>query len=143
MTDSPVCGVVSEGGSQKVPPLLFAPFRLPTNRFAALFEKGCSEACASLVMRILPNESERTRVGVIAAKRTFHHAVERSRARRLMREAFRLERPGLLPGYDIVLIGRRKLTEMTCQEVRRDFLKVCRRAGIVTGSVQKKRTGCP
>ena len=140
MTDSPVCGVVSEGGSQKVPTLLFAPYRLPSERFTALFEKGRSEACASLVMRVLPNGTDRTRVGVITTKRTFRHAVDRTRARRLMREAFRLERPQMAVGYDIVLLGRRNLTTMSCQAVRRDLLKLCRRMGLIPGQTPPKRS---
>lgn len=131
MTDSPVYGVVSEGGSQKVPPLLFAPFRLPVKRFAGVFEQGRSETSAALVMRFLPNGLDRTCVGVISPKRTFHLAIERSRARRLLREAFRLERPQLAVGYDIILLGRRKLTSLSCQEVRKELRRLCRRAGLL------------
>ncbi len=140
MTDSPVCGAVSKGGSSKAPPLLLSPFRLPTNAFAKLFESGKSEANRSLVMRYVPNGLDKTRVGVITSKRTFHHAVERTRARRLMREAFRLERTHLLPGYDLVLIGRRKLTEMRCQEVQSDLLKLCRRAHLTIAPTQTPPT---
>ena len=132
MTESPVCGVVSKGGSSKAPPLLFSPYRLPTNAFPALFDTGKSEASRSLVMRYVPNGLEKTRVGVIAAKRTFRRAVDRTRARRLMREAFRLEREQLATGYDLVLIGRQKLTELQCQDVRHELLKLCRRAKLLT-----------
>lgn len=114
-----------------MPPLLFAPYRLPAKRFPEVFEAGRSEACAALVMRFLPNGGAKTRVGVIASKRTFHLAVERSRARRLLREAFRLEREQLAEGVDLVLIGRRQLLKMKCQDVRKALLNVCRRAGLL------------
>ncbi len=142
MTESPVCGVVSKGGSSKAPPLLFSPYRLPTNAFPALFDAGKSEASRSLVMRYVPNGLEKTRVGVIAAKRTFRRAVDRTRARRLMREAFRLEREQLATGYDLVLIGRQKLTELQCQDVRSELLKLCRRAKLLANSTSgAKRKG--
>jgi ribonuclease P protein component len=130
-----VCGIVSEGGSVTAPPLLLSPFRLPTNAFATLFEaKASSEVGRSLVMRYVPNGLDKTRVGVVTSKKTFHRAVERTRARRLMREAFRLERTQLKPGYDLVLIGRRALVGAQCQAVREDLLKLCRRARLLANS---------
>ncbi len=128
MTDSPACNSVKEGGSQKAPPLLFSPYRLPAGRFDPLFTEGQSLACGALVLRWMPNGGDRTRVGVIAAKRVFHLAVERSRARRLLREAFRLERPRLKVGYDLVLMGRRNLLALSCDEVRVALMKLARRA---------------
>lgn len=130
MTDSPASGV-SKGGSPAVPPLLFSPFRLPANRFAEIFEDSRSAVCAALVMRYRRSGGDRTRVGVIAAKKTFRLAVERSRARRLLREAFRLERPGLAVGYDLILLGRRQLLEMSCDQVRQALRGVCRRARLL------------
>lgn len=126
-----------------VPPLLFAPYRLPTKRFPKVFEDAKSEACASMVMRFVPNDEAKTCVGVIAAKRTFRLSVERSRARRLLREAFRLERLQLVNGYDLVLIGRRKLVTMKCQEVRKDLLKLCRRAGLLVAKPSKRANPLP
>lgn len=114
-----------------MPPLLFSPFRLPANRFAEIFEDSRSAVCAALVMRYRRSGGDRTRVGVIAAKKTFRLAVERSRARRLLREAFRLERPGLAVGYDLILLGRRQLLEMSCDQVRQALRGVCRRARLL------------
>ncbi len=129
MDDPPVSSGVPEGGSRPAPPLLFAPYRLPAARYAAAFERGRSLACRSLVLRWVPNGLDKTCLGVVSAKRTFRLAVARSRARRLMREAFRLERPGLRAGYDLVLLGRRGLAGLSCQEVRRGLLWPCRKAG--------------
>lgn len=131
MADSPVCGSVSEGGSHSAPPLLFSPYRLPATRYASIFERGESFASRFLVLRWLPNGLDKTCLGVISAKRTFRLAVERSRVRRVMREAFRLERPGLKPGYDLVLMGRRGLETQSCDQVRKDLRWLCRKAGLV------------
>ena len=128
---SPAHCDTSEGGSRSAPPLLFAPYRLPAGRYAAAFEQGQSLACRSLVLRWVPNGLSKTCLGVISAKRTFRLAVARSRARRLMREAFRLERPGLREGYDLVLLGRRGLEGLSCHDVRRDLLWLCRKAGLL------------
>ncbi|MEG1479620.1 MAG: ribonuclease P protein component [Kiritimatiellia bacterium] len=136
MTEILASSSTIKGGSPRVPPLLFAPYRLPAKRYSAPFERGESMACPSLVMRYVPNGLEKSCLGVITAKKTFHLAVNRNRARRLMREAFRLERPRLVPGYDLILIGRRKLTTQTCGEVRRDFLWLCRKAKLMRNEVE-------
>ncbi len=114
-----------------VPPLLLSPYRLPTKCYAEVFEKGASIACKTLVMKWHANGLEKTRIGVISPKKIFHLAVERSRARRLMREAFRLERPQLASGYDLVLIGRNELKEKSCADARRDLRWMCRKAALL------------
>ena len=131
MDELPSPNAIPEGGSPKAPPLLFAPFRLPAKRYGAAFEQGTSLACRTLVMRWVPNGLEKTCLGVISAKKVFPLAVERSRVRRLMREAFRLERPALKAGYDLVLLGRRGVVNCSCQEVRRDLRYLCRKAGLL------------
>ena len=116
----------------------FAPFRLPGAAYERVFAEGRSLACGSMVMRWVPNGLAISRLGVVSAKRTFRLAVERSRARRLMREAFRLERPGMAPGMDLILVGRRKVLDEGCAEVRRERRWVCRKAGLQAG----ERSGC-
>ena len=88
-------------------------------------------AGSAMVMRWRANGLAKSRVGVVAAKRTLRLAVERSRARRLMREAFRLERPALAAGVDVVLIARRKLVEGDCAAARRELRWLWRKAGLL------------
>lgn len=65
------------------------------------------------------------------SKRTFHHAVERNRAKRLMREAYRLQRDRLKPGVDILLLGRRAILKAKRQDVEKDLLRVYARTGLL------------
>ena len=115
-----------------MPPFFaFAPYRLPAKRYAAVFEGGASVACGSMVLKWAPNGLGKTCLGVVSAKKVFRLAVQRSRVRRLMREAFRLERPRLKAGFDLVLLGRRRLAEQDCRQTRRDLLWLCRKAGLI------------
>lgn len=116
-----------------MPPLLFSPFRLPGKAYAAVFEQGRAVAGRGLLVRWLPNGQDKTRAGVVSPKRVFHLAVERSRVRRLMREAFRLERVRLITGVDLILMGRRGMLEMTCADVRRELLRLCKKASLMQG----------
>ena len=70
------------------------------------------------------------RAGTVASKRTFHDAVQRNRARRLLREAYRTQRAHLEPGVQLVLLGRRQILNATSREVAGEFRRLCRKAGL-------------
>ena len=71
------------------------------------------------------------RVGVVASKRTFARAVDRNRAKRLLREAYRLSRGDLASGHDIVLVGRRRILDVSCSDVEEDLLKLAGKSGLL------------
>jgi ribonuclease P protein component len=71
------------------------------------------------------------RLGVVASRKSFRRAVARARAKRLLREAFRLNRYRLKPGCDVVLVARYTISDVKRQQVEEDLLAVARRAGIL------------
>ncbi len=50
-----------------------------------------------------------------------------------MREVFRLNRLKLAEDVDIILSARRGMAGLKLEEVNRDFVNLCRRAGIWRG----------
>jgi ribonuclease P protein component len=66
----------------------------------------------------LPNELGASRLGV-AATRKLGGAVERNRAKRLIREVFR--RSNLVPGTDIVVVPRRELLDASLSAFEADY----------------------
>ena len=106
-------------------------FRLDSAGYRSTFENGESVASRLFVMWIvrLPAGSE-GRVGTVAAKRTFHDAVDRNRARRLLRQAYRTSRAHLLPGVQLVLLGRRRILSASSRDVAEVFRQTCMKAGI-------------
>jgi ribonuclease P protein component len=75
--------------------------------------RGKAYADGPLVARVLPNalEPAQNRYAVVAGKRV-GKAVERNRAKRLVREALRHLDPHLKPGHDIVVIVRGTTDEL-------------------------------
>ena len=71
-----------------------------------------------------------SRLGVITSRR-IGGSVVRSRARRLLRECFRLNQCRLARPIDLVLIARRSIADMKYAEVESDFLRVLQRAGLL------------
>ncbi len=67
------------------------------------------------------------RLGVIASKRT-GKALDRNRARRLLRETFRLNQHALPDRCDVFLIARKDIHDCTLQTLEADFRADCARA---------------
>ena len=87
--------------------------------------KGKSAAIGPLVARVLPNKLDppRNRYTVIAGKRV-GKSHERNRCKRVTREALRLIDPSLLQGYDVVIIIRGGVTELTDRHVADQALAI-------------------
>lgn len=70
-----------------------------------------------------------SRVGVITTRR-LGNAPVRTRARRLLREAFRLRQRDLAQPVDIVLVARPSIVGRKLQEVAKDLQAALQRAGL-------------
>lgn len=101
--------------------------------FTQVFGTGRQWKTRNLVLYTRRSAEPERRLGVVAGKRTFRRAVERNRAKRLLREAFRLNQHRIATGSELVLIARRNILKARLQDVERDLLNVCRRSGILCG----------
>ncbi len=90
------------------------------------------KGCVIANWLVLPSGST-SRVGVITSRRT-GPAVARSRARRLLRESFRLHQRELLQAVDLVLVARPSIVGKRFAEVEKDFLTVMHLAGLLRGT---------
>jgi len=83
----------------------------------------------------LPAESP-SRLGVITSGK-IGGAVVRNRARRLLRETFRVHQHELAQPVDLVLVARASIVGQDFAKVERDFLATLRRAGLLKPAEQK------
>ncbi|WP_457570351.1 ribonuclease P protein component [Desulfurobacterium sp.] len=98
--------------------------------FKYVFESGKSLGGATVALYFILKNSGQPRAGFIASKRFSKRAVDRNRAKRLMKEVFRLNKHKLYP-CDIVFIARKGMKGASYFQVEEDFLKLARRAGIL------------
>lgn len=71
----------------------------------------------------------RSRLGVVTSRR-IGSAVVRNRARRLMREVFRLHQTDFREPVDLVLVARPGIKTAALSDVERDFLSLLQLAGL-------------
>lgn len=99
--------------------------------FAKIRRDGSRLAHGCLVANWLKSEAgSRTRLGVITSSKV-GNAVERNRARRLLRESFRLHQHELSGPFDLVLVARPSIVGKTYTDVEKDFLTTLRKAGLL------------
>jgi ribonuclease P protein component len=112
-------------------------YRLRANAdFERLRREGRSLAHPLLVLVVLPNNRESSRVG-LAVGRRIGKAARRNRVKRRMREAVRqrLARQEVAAGWDILLIARRPMMDATYQQVDEAIGLLLRRAELLTGGL--------
>ena len=93
--------------------------------YQQIYDRGLRTHGRYLTLFTLSNNLPTGRLG-IAATRKFGGAVERNRAKRLIREVFR--RNKLAPGFDIVVIPKRELLDASLSALEAEFRNILERS---------------
>ena len=88
-----------------------------------------AQGCLIANWQKLPPGS-RPRLGVVTSKK-IGGAVARSRARRLLRESFRLHQHDLAEPVEMVLVARNSIAGKDFADVEKDYLTALRKAGLI------------
>jgi len=107
-------------------------FRLTNSSdFQRVRRTGTSHA-HPLAILIVSSGDRGTRFG-FSASRSLGNAVQRNRAKRLLREAVRRHQPEIQGSWDAVLIARPPLLTAGWDEIEAAIGKLLRKAGIIDG----------
>ncbi len=115
---------------QKLKRYKFRHLRLrDRERIEQLYREGQTWLHPQVVLLGLPNAEGKLRVA-IAASRKLGKAVRRNRARRLLREAVRLQQHSIAKGWDLLFIARRRMNRATLHDAKKAVREVLKQAGL-------------
>lgn len=104
---------------------------LKTNSdFRRAYARGKSYTNPALVMYVRKNRAGSCRIGITASKK-IGNAVQRNRARRVIREAFRQINLPLRGHYDLVFVARTKTVFKKSTEIYDIMLPMLMNAGVI------------
>ena len=98
--------------------------------FRRIYAKGKSYVSSSVITYVSKNRCKQIRVGITTSKK-IGNAVQRNRARRLIRESVRHLTEDIKDGYDFVFVARAKTPFVKCPEVQRSMRKQLKEAGVL------------
>ena len=99
------------------------------SEFGRVYARGKSYVNQALVLYVLKTRSKRTRVGLTATKK-IGHAVQRNRARRIMRAALSEHLSQNIGGYDIILVARARTPYLKSTQLSKTLAGLMRKAGL-------------
>ncbi len=98
--------------------------------FRRLYQKGASAVGGCMVLYCRKNTLDHNRLGLTASVK-LGHAVVRNRARRRLREVYRLNSHQLRTGWDIILVARGRTVTVSWKELNDTFLRLCRKLDLL------------
>ena len=98
--------------------------------FSKIYNKGKSVGDRYVVLFYKKNNLQSNRIAFLASKKV-GNSVRRNRARRLMKESFRLLDIDFPLGYDFIIIARNTICNRKCADVQESLRSAFRRAGVI------------
>ena len=92
--------------------------------FRRAFERRRPVSDAFLVVHGAVNGLEHARLGISVSRKKIRRANRRNRVKRLIREAFRLEKSEIAPGIDLVVVPRS--ADLTFADARKSLPELAR-----------------
>lgn len=98
--------------------------------FQLVYKHGSYEVNRHCVIYKMPVNKQATRVGFVTGKKV-GCAVQRNRARRLMREVYRLHQDEIREGYHIVIVARKGINDLKYDELEKSLLNLFKRSKLL------------
>lgn len=117
---------------------LRSAWRLESNGYQAVFAANRKLYGRTVVVWVARGSDAGRKAGVVVSKRVFSRAVDRNRAKRLMREGFRAQCHTLAPDVRVILVARQGIAGKTSGEVARELAYLFRKGDITSRRVKPR-----
>ncbi len=103
-----------------------------SRQFKEVYKWGRRLKGPHLAIFFMPNKLKAKRLGLSVTKKRFRLSVRRQYIRRRLREAYRLNKMRLVPGYDIVIAALAfNKDKASLEEIKKEFLALAQKAGLL------------
>ena len=102
--------------------------------FRRIYRKGKSLVSPQMVLYWQKTRQGQSRLGITVSTK-LGHAVVRNRVRRRFRELYRLHRADMLPGWDIIMVGRVRAAELPYHKLEKQYLRCLAELGLLREDV--------
>lgn len=110
--------------------------------FEKIHKNGRFYAEGNVMIKLMENGLGETRVGFIAGIKFSKKAVERNRIKRQLREVFREKIGEIKPGFDVVVMARKREKEkIKFEELRNSVGRLLEKGGLLKQASSKKTNG--
>ncbi|MCO6451081.1 MAG: ribonuclease P protein component [Caldilineales bacterium] len=113
-----------------------------SERFQYVRRQGESRKGRLVILIYLKNGLDQSRFGFSASRRV-GKAVQRNRARRLMRESVRLQFQDIASGWDMIFLARSHIVGASFSQVDADCRRVLHQAGLLRPAVSSASSSLP
>lgn len=117
------------------------PYLRGSRDFQKVYRLGRRYDGSLMTAFVLPNHLSQDRLGITASRKAVGNAVQRNRARRLLKETFRLKRSSLVElheHYDWVINAKRRLPSLKVIATIEEFGKLVARVANEENRVDNK-----
>lgn len=106
--------------------------------FDRVYSSGKRSTSSTLTVIFDVSPAGATRVGLSVGRR-IGKAVVRNRVKRLLREAFRLNKNRVKKGHDIILVARKGVEELNFREVEAQVMDLFGRGGLLVPETEESK----
>ena len=99
--------------------------------FKKTFQKGKSFFTKILGVKILKNNLEASRFGIVVSTKISKKAVQRNKIKRQIREVLRLNLDKVKPGFDVVIITLPAIRDLKYADTEKELLTALKKLNIL------------